>query len=120
MIKGRVNKGNGTAQVRNLLDTAENKDLLKEDLLENDIIMFLISNYDVKLDNFIPRGDHLIPIDFGNARAEDPLSCDVVSGIDMIAKPKRNMTLVDMQVRSCEIDLKEGNIFQLNLSVKKT
>lgn len=84
-----VNNGNGTAQVRNLLDTAENKDLLKEDLLENDIIMFLISNYDVKLDNFIPRGDHLIPIDFGNARAEEPLSCDVVSGIDMIRQTKK-------------------------------
>lgn len=60
------------------------KDLLLKDLCENAVIMFVLSNYDLKLDNFIPSGDRLIPVDFGNARCEEKLSPDIINGIDAI------------------------------------
>ena len=67
-----------------LLTSALNKDLLLNDLCENAVIMFVLSNYDLKLDNFIPSGDRLIPVDFGNARCEEKLSPDIINGIDAI------------------------------------
>lgn len=67
---------------KTLLTSAPNKDLLRKDLCENAVIMFVLSNYDLKLDNFIAVGDRFIPIDFGNARCEEKLSPDIINGID--------------------------------------
>ncbi|MDX2083151.1 MAG: hypothetical protein SFV53_04100 [Rickettsiales bacterium] len=60
--------------------------LLKKDLCENAVIMILLSNYDLKLDNFVHYEDRMIPIDFGNARYEEKFSPDVIDGIDLIRK----------------------------------
>lgn len=57
--------------------------IAKEDLLYNAVIMILLSNYDIKLDNFILRENDMVPIDFGNARKEES-SPDVMDGIDLI------------------------------------
>ncbi len=58
---------------------------LTGDICENAVIMILLSNYDIKIDNFVHRGTSLVPIDFGCARREED-SPDVMSGIDMIRR----------------------------------
>ena len=70
------------------------RERLKDDLLENAVIMILLSNYDIKLDNFVHDKETMIPIDFGNAKAEEELSPDVIDGIDLIRR-SRGKTVSD-------------------------
>ncbi len=67
-----------------LFDKDPNLKELRDDICENAVIMFLISNYDLKLDNFIRQENSMIPIDFGNARFEEKSSPDIISGIDLM------------------------------------
>jgi len=69
-------------------EITERRERLKDDLLENAVIMILLSNYDIKLDNFVHDNETMIPIDFGNAKVEEELSPDVIDGIDLIRRSR--------------------------------
>ena len=68
-----------------------------DDVCENAVIMFLLSNYDVKIDNFVhPQAnpEWMVPIDFGHARHDEKSSADIFDGIDLIRRARTGMTKV--------------------------
>lgn len=71
-----------------LLQSQTEGSTILSDFFCNIVIMLLLSNYDLKMDNFIKYNfnDHifLVPIDFGNARFEEKLFPDIISGVDAI------------------------------------
>lgn len=81
---------------------------LIDDVCENAVIMFLLSNYDVKVDNFVhpspddrltaeenaKRQKWMIPIDFGQARYSEKSEVDVCTGFDLIRRSRAGTTKV--------------------------
>ncbi len=68
-----------------------------DDVCENAVIMFLLSNYDVKIDNFFHSEENpkwMVPIDFGHARHDEKSSADIFDGIDLIRRARTGMTKV--------------------------